>query len=580
MKKLLFLLLCLFLLAPNTFAVGSSATGSVGIGSTSQAFDIDASGNILPSSTTPDFGSVTRPFGDGYFGTLHISGGITMAADVDMDGYDIIMDTDGDSALTNDRDAGVADDEIGVTLNSAIDFLFKANEFAVLDGSKITVTSDDTEALLVEKADSTDIFTVDTTNSEINLDGEVHITDDTFHNGNQIYLGASTATAQIISQGGNGANFRQNTDLATGDFIDFDTATAQLTASSGVQAFMKVNPDVEQTGTAGYTGLLVDVTETGTGSGTSNIIDFGVGGDTKFRIDNTGRVFLSSNSLYLGTVTTSAQIGNSSNGILVRQNVDLAAGNFLDIKTGSGDEFTASSGTQSFVYLEPKINQTSTAGYTGLLMDVTETATGSGANNLLDLQVATASKFSVDNSGNVSIAGDYNMNFPMDLGEDSGFLTVMDKEVSATPAAGTEESVYFDIDHEDFFAMYAEADSSGGIQNESIQTFKRFQYKQGTDIASATNIVIPNDGNVFELTGTTKVDLISNIGFQEGATITLIANESVDIDDGTATSTTNITITLAGGADFSMTASDVLVLVLTSTTADGQAWREVSRSVN
>ena len=180
----------------------------------------------------------------------------------------------------------------------------------------------------------------------------------------------------------------------------------------------------------------------------------------------------------------------------------------------------------------------------------------------------------------LSVTGDYNMSFPIDLGEDSGFLTLFDKEVSATPAAGTNESVYMSIDHEDFLSLYAEADSSGGLQNESVRAYKRFQTKQGTDIASATNIVIPNDGNTFELTGTTKVDLISNLGFQNGAEITLVANESVDIDDGTATSGTNITITLAGGADFSMTADDTLKLVLSSTTASGQAWRELSRSAN
>jgi len=98
------------------------------------------------------------------------------------------------------------------------------------------------------------------------------------------------------------------------------------------------------------------------------------------------------------------------------------------------------------------------------------------------------------------------------------------------------------------------------------------------DLASATNLTLGTDGNVFELTGTTKVDLISNVSYQEGAMITLIANESVVIDHGTATSGTNITIMLAGAADYSMTADDTLTLVLSSTTAGGQAWREIART--
>jgi len=105
------------------------------------------------------------------------------------------------------------------------------------------------------------------------------------------------------------------------------------------------------------------------------------------------------------------------------------------------------------------------------------------------------------------------------------------------------------------------------------------QNSQGADVASATNIAVGSDGNVFELTGTTKVDLISNVGWQEGSEIMLVANENVTIDHGTATATTNVTILLAGAGDYAMTANDTLTLVLCSTTANGQAWREKSRAV-
>lgn len=110
-------------------------------------------------------------------------------------------------------------------------------------------------------------------------------------------------------------------------------------------------------------------------------------------------------------------------------------------------------------------------------------------------------------------------------------------------------------------------------------TAGRVLAKQGADVASATNLVLGTDGNVFEITGTTKIDLISNLTWQNGSVITLIANESVVIDHGTATSTTNITIRLAGAVDYSMTAGDTLTLVLSETTAEGQAWREISRAV-
>ncbi|MFA7287048.1 MAG: hypothetical protein WC052_05295 [Patescibacteria group bacterium] len=102
--------------------------------------------------------------------------------------------------------------------------------------------------------------------------------------------------------------------------------------------------------------------------------------------------------------------------------------------------------------------------------------------------------------------------------------------------------------------------------------------KQGTDIASAGTIVIPRDGNIFELTGTTSVTLITKTGYQDGHQITLVANENVLITNGTATSGDDITILLAGASHFSMTANDTLTLVLCTTTANGQAWREVART--
>ena len=101
---------------------------------------------------------------------------------------------------------------------------------------------------------------------------------------------------------------------------------------------------------------------------------------------------------------------------------------------------------------------------------------------------------------------------------------------------------------------------------------------QGADVASASTIAVSN-GNVFELTGTTAVTLITSTNWQNGSTIILIANENVTITHGTATSGSDITIMLAGAANFAMTANDTLTLVLSSTTAGGVAWREVCRTV-
>jgi len=67
--------------------------------------------------------------------------------------------------------------------------------------------------------------------------------------------------------------------------------------------------------------------------------------------------------------------------------------------------FTGSSGDQTMMQINPTINQTSSAGYTGIKLNVTETATGSGTKNLLDLQVGGTSKASISNAGNATFAG-------------------------------------------------------------------------------------------------------------------------------------------------------------------------------
>ena len=58
-----------------------------------------------------------------------------------------------------------------------------------------------------------------------------------------------------------------------------------------------------------------------------------------------------------------------------------------------------SSGTPTLVTIRPTINQSSTAGYTALLVNPTETTTGSGSKLLADFQVGGSSKAKIDNTG-------------------------------------------------------------------------------------------------------------------------------------------------------------------------------------
>lgn len=66
---------------------------------------------------------------------------------------------------------------------------------------------------------------------------------------------------------------------------------------------------------------------------------------------------------------------------------------------------SAASGTEVLLTLSPTINQSGDASYTGLLIEATETTTGSGSKLLINAKVGVTSMFSVDNAGQVTCKG-------------------------------------------------------------------------------------------------------------------------------------------------------------------------------
>jgi len=62
-------------------------------------------------------------------------------------------------------------------------------------------------------------------------------------------------------------------------------------AASGTAIGMQILPTYTQTATAGATDLLINRTQTSLGSGQQNLIDAQVGGVSKFRVDNIGKIY-------------------------------------------------------------------------------------------------------------------------------------------------------------------------------------------------------------------------------------------------------------------------------------------------
>jgi hypothetical protein len=105
--------------------------------------------------------------------------------------------------------------------------------------------------------------------------------------------------------------------------------------------------------------------------------------------------------------------------------------------------------------------------------------------------------------------------------------------------------------------------------------YRRLNKSKGADVGSANDMTLGDAGNLFQITGTTQINRITTTGWLSGAEITLKFSSSVTVaHQGAATSGALARLNLAGAANFSATANDVLKLVY-----DGTDWFEVSRTV-
>jgi hypothetical protein len=137
------------------------------------------------------------------------------------------------------------------------------------------------------------------------------------------------------------------------------------------------------------TGLQINMTDTAS-PGSSRLFDVQVGGDSRFSINTDGDITFGGNS-------PSISPSSSNRTLLIHGGGFNAADVAVQMAQGN---WTNTTGSSSAVAIVPTYNQSSGDGAnTDLLVNRTETAVGSGEQNLLDLQVGSASKFRVDNLG-------------------------------------------------------------------------------------------------------------------------------------------------------------------------------------
>lgn len=96
-------------------------------------------------------------------------------------------------------------------------------------------------------------------------------------------------------------------------------------------------------------------------------------------------------------------INESTQSLVFTRTTPSTVPTLFDLTT-AGTGLSGTSSSQYGMRINPTINQSSTAGYTMLLINPTESATGSGTKRLLDLQVGSTTKFNVDNTGKMTTA--------------------------------------------------------------------------------------------------------------------------------------------------------------------------------
>lgn len=103
------------------------------------------------------------------------------------------------------------------------------------------------------------------------------------------------------------------------------------------------------------------------------------------------------------TATASTYFNNSSLQKILHATGTTSVTGILAINNTMG--LGATSGIQYAYAIQPAITQSSTAGYTALHVNATETSVGSGAKLLADFQVGSSSKARIDNAGQITVAG-------------------------------------------------------------------------------------------------------------------------------------------------------------------------------
>lgn len=205
---------------------------------------------------------------------------------------------------------------------------------------------------------------------------------------------AATPVLQLTNQGTTNLAANFNTSVGINSALPTHSLTLGSTAT-GVALYNTADQTTNYERVVGaWSGNIFTFAMTKGGTGTDRAVNISSGGMV-FSVDGNG-----------------TSIARSTSGTA------LSSGAFRITGTQ-----TQSSGLYSGLGIAPTINQSSTAGYTALLVNPTETTIGSGSKLLADFQVGGVSKFSVSSAGKMIQSASAEAGVPA-AGVASGFLNI------------------------------------------------------------------------------------------------------------------------------------------------------------
>lgn len=114
----------------------------------------------------------------------------------------------------------------------------------------------------------------------------------------------TNARLLLFDEGGVGGSFYLFNNGTAGQNSIVSITTIRTNAA-GANVELRINPTEVGSGTAGYTGILVNPTETSTGSGPKRLIDLQTGGVDKFLVDNRGLTQITPSTMSVNSLSVS-----------------------------------------------------------------------------------------------------------------------------------------------------------------------------------------------------------------------------------------------------------------------------------